>query len=230
MFRKPGHRNCIKSHKVAGRCEHQNERRTVELVDQLIKLLFLFSFFCRLCLREFCIEILQSAYNTLVRQVRRILERNVGSTTHDDSYLLWAIKFFMEFHRLSGLKLQLVRWVFVSSRFLLATGDFCSMNKIWNTLWIWKKGRTIWISYFIKSQLSVKLFWSIWISNWMLVGKKWSTIFGKDVRKDFICFLFSYLPSRKHYQLDYNPIPIDALPRLVSDVSRLHLIYTEKTM
>lgn len=64
---------------------------------------------CRLCLREYCIEVLRSAYNTLVRQVRRVLERNAGSSSHDDSYLLWAIRFFMEFNRLSGLQLQLVR-------------------------------------------------------------------------------------------------------------------------
>lgn len=69
----------------------------------------LFVGFSRLCLREYCIEVLRSAYNTLVRQVRRVLERNAGSSSHDDSYLLWAIRFFMEFNRLSGLQLQLVR-------------------------------------------------------------------------------------------------------------------------
>lgn len=63
----------------------------------------------RLFLREFAIEILRSAYNTLIRQVRRVLERNSGG--HDDSYLLWAIRFFMEFNRLSGFQLALVRYV-----------------------------------------------------------------------------------------------------------------------
>lgn len=54
---------------------------------------------------------LRSAYNNLVRQVRRVLERNAngGSSGHDDSYLLWAIRFFMEFNRLSGFQLDLVR-------------------------------------------------------------------------------------------------------------------------
>lgn len=66
------------------------------------------AFTVRLCLREFCIEVLRSAYNTLVRQVRRVLERNSGSTSHDDSYLLWAVKFFMEFNRLSGMQMHLV--------------------------------------------------------------------------------------------------------------------------
>ncbi|KNC23795.1 hypothetical protein FF38_01292 [Lucilia cuprina] len=71
------------------------------------KFLFIVKFFV-LCLREYCIEILRSAYNTLVRQVRRVLERNSGSTSHDDSYLLWVIRFFMEFNRLSDMKLELV--------------------------------------------------------------------------------------------------------------------------
>ena len=66
----------------------------------------------RLCLREYCIEILRSAYNNLVRQVRRILERNSGCGSNDDSYLLWAIRFFMEFNRLCGLQLHLVGCVF----------------------------------------------------------------------------------------------------------------------
>lgn len=71
------------------------------------------SAFCiRLFLREFCIEILTSAFNNLVRQVRRVLERNNGmgseGSGHDQSYLLWAMRFFLEFNRLNGFKLHLV--------------------------------------------------------------------------------------------------------------------------
>lgn len=70
------------------------------------------SAFCiRIFLREFCIEILTSAFNNLVRQVRRVLERNHGigeSSGHDQSYLLWAMRFFLEFNRLTGFKLHLV--------------------------------------------------------------------------------------------------------------------------
>lgn len=69
------------------------------------------AFFIRLCLREFCIEILNSAFNNLVRQVKRVLERNAGfgeNGGHDQSYLLWAMRFFLEFNRLSGFKLHLV--------------------------------------------------------------------------------------------------------------------------
>lgn len=74
--------------------------------------LFCFYFLsdARLFLRQFAIEILRSAFNTIIRQVRRILERS--NSGHDDSYLLWAIRFFMEFNRLSGFQLPLVRYVY----------------------------------------------------------------------------------------------------------------------
>lgn len=71
------------------------------------------AFVIRLCLREFCIEMLNSAFNNLVRQVKRVLERNAGfgesaGGGHDQSYLLWAMRFFLEFNRLCGFKLHLV--------------------------------------------------------------------------------------------------------------------------
>lgn len=70
------------------------------------------AFSVRLFLREYCIEVLRSSYNYLVRQVRNSLGRNAiekdTSRSHDDSYLLWAIRFFMEFNRASGFKLELV--------------------------------------------------------------------------------------------------------------------------
>lgn len=70
------------------------------------------AFSVRLFLRQFCIEILRASYNNLVRQVRRVLERHAGQEAgggHDDSYLLWAIRFFMEFNRVYKFDLELVR-------------------------------------------------------------------------------------------------------------------------
>lgn len=70
------------------------------------------SAFCiRIFLREFCLEILTSAFNNMVRQVRRVLERNQTMSEgsgHDQSYLLWAMRFFLEFNRLNGFKIQLI--------------------------------------------------------------------------------------------------------------------------
>ncbi|XP_070072337.1 protein timeless homolog [Drosophila takahashii] len=88
--------------------EKEHQKRSHRHVQEEAQVTRRSAFTVRLCLREYCIEVLRSAYNTLVRQVRRVLERNAGSSSHDDSYLLWAIRFFMEFNRLSGLQLQLV--------------------------------------------------------------------------------------------------------------------------
>uniref|UniRef100_A0A182MZ69 Timeless N-terminal domain-containing protein n=1 Tax=Anopheles dirus TaxID=7168 RepID=A0A182MZ69_9DIPT len=66
-------------------------------------------FSVRLFLREYCMEILR-VYNNMVRQVRRYLDQSGSSDSefHDDSYLLWATRFFLEFNRLSGFKIELV--------------------------------------------------------------------------------------------------------------------------
>ncbi|XP_033149795.1 protein timeless homolog [Drosophila busckii] len=88
--------------------QKQSQKRSHRHIKEEAQVTRRSAFTVRLCLREYCIEVLRSAYNTLVRQVRRVLERNAGSSSHDDSYLLWAIRFFMEFNRLSGLQLQLV--------------------------------------------------------------------------------------------------------------------------
>uniref|UniRef100_A0A182MAX0 Timeless N-terminal domain-containing protein n=1 Tax=Anopheles culicifacies TaxID=139723 RepID=A0A182MAX0_9DIPT len=66
-------------------------------------------FSVRLFLREYCMEILR-VYNNMVRQARRHLDQHGTSVSefHDDSYLLWAIRFFLEFNRHCGLKIELV--------------------------------------------------------------------------------------------------------------------------
>uniref|UniRef100_A0A182SGJ7 Timeless N-terminal domain-containing protein n=1 Tax=Anopheles maculatus TaxID=74869 RepID=A0A182SGJ7_9DIPT len=66
-------------------------------------------FSVRLFLREYCMEILR-VYNNMVRQARRHLDQHGTSVSefHDDSYLLWAIRFFLEFNRHCGFKIELV--------------------------------------------------------------------------------------------------------------------------
>ncbi|XP_026479584.1 protein timeless homolog [Ctenocephalides felis] len=64
------------------------------------------AFSVRLFLREFCLEFLASSYNTVMRDVRRIVTSS--SSTPDESYLLWAVRFFMEFNRLNGFRLDYI--------------------------------------------------------------------------------------------------------------------------
>lgn len=66
------------------------------------------AFSIRLFLKEFCIEFLNGAYNTLMCQVKRNLVR-VKSQNHDESYYLWAMRFFMEFNRSYKFEVKLVR-------------------------------------------------------------------------------------------------------------------------
>ncbi|XP_052870855.1 protein timeless homolog, partial [Anopheles cruzii] len=63
----------------------------------------------RMCLREYCVEVL-CLFNNIVKQARRYLSQfeNTGSEFHDDTYLLWAVRFFMEFNRHNGLNIELV--------------------------------------------------------------------------------------------------------------------------
>ena len=61
----------------------------------------------RLMLKEFCIEILNGAYNTLMHTVKDCLVR-MRTQEHDETYYLWAMKFFMEFNRNSKFKVELV--------------------------------------------------------------------------------------------------------------------------
>lgn len=65
---------------------------------------------CRLFLKEFCIEFLSSSYNLLMRHAKDVLLR-AKAQQHDESYYLWAIKFFMEFNRGQNFQVGLVRLV-----------------------------------------------------------------------------------------------------------------------
>ncbi|XP_045618399.2 protein timeless homolog [Procambarus clarkii] len=61
----------------------------------------------RLFLQEFCIEFLNGAYNSIMYIVKDNLNR-ARAQEHDESYYLWAIKFFMEFNRHHQFKIELV--------------------------------------------------------------------------------------------------------------------------
>lgn len=61
----------------------------------------------RLFLQEFCIEFLNGAYNSIMYIVKDNLNR-ARAQEHDESYYLWAIKFFMEFNRYHQFKIELI--------------------------------------------------------------------------------------------------------------------------
>ncbi|XP_039749472.1 protein timeless homolog [Pararge aegeria] len=65
------------------------------------------AFAIRLFLKEFCIEFLNSSYNPLMHYVKDVLVR-AKAQQNDESYYLWAVKFFMEFNRGHNFQVGLV--------------------------------------------------------------------------------------------------------------------------
>lgn len=65
------------------------------------------AFSVRLILKEFCVEFLNGAYNNMMYQVKNKLTR-AKAQQHDESYYLWAIRFFMEFNRCYKFEVKLV--------------------------------------------------------------------------------------------------------------------------
>ncbi len=61
----------------------------------------------RLFLKEFCIEFLGGAYNVLMRQAKDALLRQ-RAQQNDESYYLWAMRFFLEFNRGHRFRPELV--------------------------------------------------------------------------------------------------------------------------
>ncbi|XP_076324577.1 protein timeless homolog isoform X2 [Tachypleus tridentatus] len=61
----------------------------------------------RLFLRDFCVEFLNSAYNSLMSSVKDNLSRQ-RAQAHDETYYLWAMRFFMEFNRLYAFNVSFV--------------------------------------------------------------------------------------------------------------------------
>lgn len=59
-------------------------------------------------MKEFCIDFLNGSYNPLMSYVKDVLAR-AKAQQNDESYYLWAIKFFMEFNRGYNFQVGLVR-------------------------------------------------------------------------------------------------------------------------
>ncbi|XP_046476559.1 protein timeless homolog [Neodiprion pinetum] len=53
----------------------------------------------RLFLKEFCVEFLNGAYNPVMRYARSCITGGNRAQANDESYYLWALRYFMEFNR-----------------------------------------------------------------------------------------------------------------------------------
>lgn len=62
-------------------------------------------------LKEFCIQFLENCYNALMRTIRDSLRRS-QTQQNDETYYLWAMRFFMEFNRRFNFRVELVRYFY----------------------------------------------------------------------------------------------------------------------
>ncbi|XP_026322138.1 protein timeless homolog [Hyposmocoma kahamanoa] len=99
------------------------------------------AFAVRLFLKEFCIEFLNSSYNPLMRHAKDVLVR-ARAQQNDESYYLWALKFFMEFNRAHDFRIGLV-----SETVSVPTFHFVQqqMEKYCDTLKVEKKRPWPWV-------------------------------------------------------------------------------------
>eukprot|EP00058_Branchiostoma_floridae_P012613 XP_002598101.1 hypothetical protein BRAFLDRAFT_124290 [Branchiostoma floridae] len=61
----------------------------------------------RLFLKQFCEDFLENCYNGLMRTVKDNLVR-MKTQDHDETYYLWAMRFFMEFNRVHNFRVDMV--------------------------------------------------------------------------------------------------------------------------
>ncbi|CAB3381611.1 Hypothetical predicted protein [Cloeon dipterum] len=95
----------------------------------------------RLFLKELCIEFLSGAYNAVMYHVKDSLVRNKGQE-NDESYYLWALKFFMEFNRNYKFRIELVSETMSVQTFHWVQTQLDRCHEMLQTL---KKNRRQWV-------------------------------------------------------------------------------------
>ncbi|XP_075971735.1 circadian regulator timeout isoform X2 [Anticarsia gemmatalis] len=99
------------------------------------------AFAIRLFLKEFCIEFLNSSYNPLMHYVKDVLVR-AKAQQNDESYYLWAVKFFMEFNRGHNFQVGLVSETMSVPMFHYVQQQ---MEKYYDMIKVEKKKYTSWV-------------------------------------------------------------------------------------
>ncbi|GFS11677.1 protein timeless-like [Elysia marginata] len=79
----------------------------------------------RLSLKEFCIQFLINAYNPLMRAVKDALTRK-STQDNDETFYLWAMRFFMEFCRLHCKRVDFVSETMSMSAFHYIYTQLCT--------------------------------------------------------------------------------------------------------
>ncbi|XP_041971304.1 protein timeless homolog [Aricia agestis] len=99
------------------------------------------AFAVRLFLKEFCIEFLNSSYNPMMHYVKDVLVR-AKAQQNDESYYLWAMKFFMEFNRGHNFQVGLVSETMSVPMFHYVQQQ---MEKYYDMIKVEKKKFSVWV-------------------------------------------------------------------------------------
>ncbi|XP_063824228.1 protein timeless homolog isoform X1 [Ostrinia nubilalis] len=172
------------------------------------------AFAVRLFLKEFCIEFLNSSYNPLMHYVKDALVR-AKAQQNDESYYLWAVKFFMEFNRGHNFQVGLVSETMSVPMFHYVQQQ---MEKYYDMISVEKKKYNSWVR---RLHISLRAYKEL--LNTLLAMDKSSDPSVKDSAKVLKSNIFYVLEYREFVlqtclNYDENKMPRSYLVDLVETV------------
>ncbi|XP_053603776.1 protein timeless homolog [Plodia interpunctella] len=174
------------------------------------------AFAVRLFLKEFCIEFLNSSYNPLMHYVKDVLVR-AKAQQNDESYYLWAVKFFMEFNRGHHFQVGLVSETMSVSMFHYVQQQ---MEKYYDMIKVEKKKFSSWVR---RLHLSLRAYKEL--LNTLLAMEKSTDSSVKESAKVLKSNIFYVLEYREFILSIFLNYDENKMPRsyLVDLVETVHL-------
>ncbi|XP_013165122.1 PREDICTED: protein timeless homolog isoform X1 [Papilio xuthus] len=174
------------------------------------------AFAVRLFLKEFCIEFLNSSYNPLMHYVKDVLVRS-RAQQNDESYYLWAVKFFMEFNRGHHFQVGLVSETMSVPMFHYVQQQ---MEKYYDMIKVEKKKFPAWVR---RLHLSLRAYKEL--LNTLLAMDKSSDPTVKESAKVLKSNIFYVLEYREFILYTFLNYDDNKMPRsyLVDLVETVHL-------
>ncbi|CAH0725288.1 unnamed protein product, partial [Brenthis ino] len=172
------------------------------------------AFAIRLFLKEFCIEFLNSSYNPMMHYVKDVLVR-AKAQQNDESYYLWAMKFFMEFNRGHNFQVGLVSETMSVPMFHYVQQQ---MEKYYDMIKVEKKKFSTWVR---RLHLALRAYKEL--LNTLLAMDKSSDVSVKESAKVLKSNIFYVLEYREFIlsillNYDENKMPRSYLVDLVETV------------
>ncbi|XP_031767070.2 protein timeless homolog isoform X2 [Galleria mellonella] len=174
------------------------------------------AFAIRLFLKEFCIEFLNSSYNPLMHYVKDVLVR-AKAQQNDESYYLWAVKFFMEFNRGHNFQVGLVSETMSVPMFHYVQQQ---MEKYYDMIKVEKKKFATWVR---RLHLALRAYKEL--LNTLLAMEKSSDSTVKESAKVLKSNIFYVLEYREFILSTFLNYDENKMPRsyLVDLVETVHL-------